>query len=114
MSEQGFLWNTLADTGRAAVDSFELHEGHCHCRAIGFRYRTALAPKDWVIRACQCSFCRAHAALSTSDPAGTLEFMEYAAAAHRYQFGLKTADFLLCGNCGTYVGAMTRAGRTHF
>jgi hypothetical protein len=27
----------------------------------------------------------------------------------RYRFGLRTADFLLCGNCGVYIGAvMTR------
>jgi hypothetical protein len=93
------------------VSSSELYEGLCHCRAIGFRYRTALSPKDWIIRACQCSFCRTHAALSTSDPAGSLQFLEHAASAlHRYQFGLKTADFLLCSNCGAYVGAITRSG----
>ena len=26
-------------------------------------------------------------------------------ALHRYQFGLKTAEFLLCRNCGAYVAA---------
>jgi hypothetical protein len=24
----------------------------------------------------------------------------------RYGFGLRTADFLLCGRCGTYLGAV--------
>lgn len=24
----------------------------------------------------------------------------------RYRFGLKTADYLLCANCGTYIGAV--------
>jgi hypothetical protein len=92
-----------------------LHEGKCHCRAIGFLYRTSLAPKDWVIRACQCSFCRTHAALSTSDPAGFLEFVDRAPPAlHRYQFGRRTADFLLCHNCGAYIGAMTSTGNGHF
>jgi hypothetical protein len=97
------------------VTSPQLHEGACHCRAIGFRYRTARAPADWVIRACQCSFCRTHAALSTSDPAGSLEFVEHAPPAlHRYQFGRKTADFLLCHNCGAYIGAMMRSGNKAF
>jgi hypothetical protein len=96
------------------VTSSELHEGLCHCRAIGFRYRTALSPKNWVIRACQCSFCRTHAALSTSDPTGSLEFVEHAASSlQRYEFGLRTADFLLCRNCGAYIGARMRSERRH-
>jgi hypothetical protein len=92
------------------MTSSQSYEGACHCRAIGFRYRTALVPRDWVIRACQCTFCRAHAALSTSDPAGRLEFVEHAPAAlQRYQFGQRTADFLLCRSCGVYVGATMRS-----
>jgi hypothetical protein len=97
------------------MTSLQLHEGACHCRAIGFLYRTALVPKDWTIRACQCTFCRAHSALSASDPAGTLEFVERAPAAlQRYQFGRKTADFLLCRNCGVYIGAATSSGGKRF
>jgi hypothetical protein len=82
------------------------HEGACHCGAIGFAYRTALEPKDWPIRACQCTFCRAHGALSTSDPNGSLTFWEHVPATlNRYQFGRKTADFLICRRCGAYLGA---------
>ena len=29
----------------------------------------------------------------------------------RYRFGLRTADFLLCGACGVYLGAITTDGR---
>ena len=28
----------------------------------------------------------------------------------RYRFGLKTADFLLCANCGVYIGALLPDG----
>ncbi len=28
----------------------------------------------------------------------------------RYQFGLKTADFLLCASCGCYIAAIAEAG----
>ena len=90
------------------------YAGSCHCAAIGFDFRTALAPAQWSIRACQCAFCRAHAALSCSDPDGTLAFVEHERGAlARYRFGLKTADFLLCSRCGVYVGAVidTPAGR---
>jgi hypothetical protein len=97
------------------VTLLRLHEGLCHCRAIGFAYRTNLAPSAWVIRACQCTFCRMHAALSTSDPAGSLEFKEHAAnALHRYQFGRKTADFLVCRDCGAYIGATMQSGGRGF
>lgn len=90
------------------------YEGACHCRAIGFVYRTALLPKDWPVRACQCTFCLAHGALSTSDPRGDLEFLvTIPGQLQRYRFGLKTADFLLCRQCGVYIGAEinTAAGR---
>ncbi len=84
--------------------------GHCHCGAIGFRYTTSLAPSEWSVRACQCRFCRMHDALSTSDPAGTLEFYcDDPALLNRYRFALKTADFLLCRNCGVYIGAVIQA-----
>lgn len=95
--------------------SRESHEGVCHCRAIGFVYRTSLAPDRWTIRACQCTFCRTHAALSTSDPRGSLRFIEHVPAAlGRYNFGYKAADFLICRNCGAYIGAMMRSGSQGF
>lgn len=78
----------------------------CHCGALTARYRTTLATFAWPVRACQCSFCRAHAGLTTSDPAGSLE---YAAASpgqvQRYRFGRGVTDFLLCRTCGIYLGA---------
>lgn len=81
--------------------------GSCHCGAIGYVYSTDRAPREWSIRACQCGFCRAHDALSTSDPGGMLSFQtEDPAALQRYRFALRTADFLLCRNCGVYIGAV--------
>ena len=86
------------------------HEGTCHCGAVGFEYRTAREAEEWPIRACQCSFCRAHGALSTSDSAGKLKFFERSSATlSRYRFGLKTADFLVCRNCGVYIGAIMKS-----
>lgn len=91
------------------------YEGHCHCGAIGFRYETSVAPASWLIRACQCTFCRAHDALSTSDPAGSITFIVAdPACLQRYQFGLRTADFLLCRQCGVYIGAVIAIGDSKF
>ena len=84
-----------------------LYQGECHCGAIGYAYRTELAPGQWPIRSCQCSFCRMHGARTTSDPVGHVEFeINEAASLRRYRFGQHTADFLLCGHCGGYLAAM--------
>lgn len=83
------------------------YTGSCHCSAISCSYSTALPPSNWSVRACKCSFCRLHDVLSTSDPNGSLAFEAAGPGVlQRYRFGLKTADFLLCRNCGVYVGAM--------
>ena len=55
-----------------------------------------------------------HDALSTSDANGTLIFAaKNDAAVRRYRFALRTADFLLCNQCGVYIGAVieTESGR---
>jgi hypothetical protein len=86
------------------------YEGSCHCGAIGFIYRTEISPEKWNVRACQCSFCRAHAALTTSDPEGSVKFEEHVRGTlHHYRFGQTTADFLICRKCGVYLGAAISA-----
>ena len=83
------------------------YTGSCHCGAIGFLYQTAIEPDQWSIRACQCSFCRTHDALSTSDPGGNMSFTAAKPELlQKYRFGLMTADFLLCRECGVYIGAL--------
>lgn len=90
----------------------ERFEGACHCHALGFVYHTAVPVARWTVRACQCTFCRAHGALTTSDPAGRLEFvLREPAHVNRYRFGLKTADFMVCARCGAYVGARIETER---
>ncbi len=89
--------------------------GRCHCSALGYTYRPSQPPSRWSVRACQCRFCRAHGALSTSDPAGSLAFeVNDPARLVRYRFGLRTADFLLCSECGVYVGAVLEDGSAAF
>jgi len=80
--------------------------GECHCGAIGYTYSSEAKPADWAIRACQCRFCRAHDALSASDPAATIAFVASEPdQLQYYRFGLNTADFLICRRCGVYIGA---------
>jgi hypothetical protein len=93
----------------------KVYLGSCHCGAIGFSYRTHQPPTAWSVRACQCSFCRAHAGLTTSDPSGSLEFREHQAGSlQRYRFGLGITDFLLCRVCGVYIGAEIETGTGRF
>ena len=94
-------------------ESAPTYLARCHCGALTARYQTDLAPSRWSVRADQCSFCRAHGAAMTSDPAGALEFAATdPARLSRYQFGTRTADFLLCGHCGIFLGGtMTHQGR---
>jgi hypothetical protein len=89
--------------------------GGCHCGALGFSFQTALPITRWSVRACQCGFCRAHAARTTSDPSGRLVFhLHRTAALQRYRFGLRTADFLVCRGCGVYIGAQIETAHGAF
>jgi hypothetical protein len=94
--------------GHRAIQMIERNYcGSCHCGAIGYVYSTALLPEDWSVRACQCAFCRAHDAFSTSDPQGHIAFSAAdSSLLQRYRFALRTADFLLCRSCGVYIGAV--------
>lgn len=85
--------------------------GQCHCGALGFEYETANAPASWPVRACQCTFCLKHHGVYTSDPEGSLRFTHREPELlSRYRFGHQTADFVFCGRCGSYLGAVTEEG----
>lgn len=84
------------------------HEGGCHCGNITVELETAIDPAEIEVRACQCDFCRKHNTRALADPEGTLTFsVADAARLNRYTFGLKTAEYLVCRECGVYVGAST-------
>ncbi len=83
------------------------HFGRCHCGNLEVAFETALPPERVSVRRCTCSFCLSHAALSISDPEGHIRFtVQDPARLSRYRFGLKTADFLVCRDCGVYMGAV--------
>jgi len=97
-----------------AAEPAESHsfEGSCHCGAIEYTFVTALPVRRWPVRICQCGFCRGHGARHSSDPLGELQFrFERPEFLRRYRFALRTADFLICKECGTYVAAVLLSGR---
>ena len=80
---------------------------HCHCNNIEVRFGTALAPADLPLHACQCSFCRAHGAVTVADPAGRLSIsVHQPELLQRYRFALQVTEFLICRRCGVYVAAV--------
>ena len=91
------------------------YHGGCHCGAADVVLETAAPPDALVLRACQCSFCRRHGARTVTDPKGRLRISwRLPDAAVHYRFGLRTADFLLCGRCGVYLAAVIADGDRRF
>lgn len=88
-------------------DSLSQHQGGCHCGNLRVWLRLTQPPGAVRLRACQCSFCRAHNTRTTSDPNGSVEIAGGdGSLVERYRFGSGTADFLICKRCGVYVGAV--------
>ena len=82
-----------------------LHGG-CHCGALKVAFETAVDPHGLPLRACQCSFCRRHGGITTSDPTGRLVIeVGQPEQLQRYRFALGITDFLICRMCGVYVAA---------
>jgi hypothetical protein len=89
------------------------HRGGCHCDNLALRLRLPKAPEDTPLRACGCTFCRAHNTRTASDPSGSVEiWAEDWSRVEPYRFGSGTAEFLICRRCGVYIGAVceTTAG----
>ena len=88
-----------------------VHSGGCHCGNIRLSFSTALDPAGLEIRACQCSFCTRHGSRAAADPNGRLVIsVENKERLRAYRFGLRTADYLVCGECGVYVAAIAGDG----
>jgi hypothetical protein len=75
------------------------YTGSCHCGAISLVLQSEKSASELSARECGCSFCKFQHAAWTSDSEGRLEITATAPFI-RYQFGTKTADFLVCGRCG--------------
>lgn len=83
--------------------------GGCHCGCIEIELATESDPSQIDVRACQCGFCRKHNSRAVADPGGRI-VIRIADPEHvsRYEFGLRTAIYLVCKRCGVYVAALTK------
>lgn len=84
--------------------------GSCHCGQLKLRFESTKEPEQLAVRVCQCSFCVRHGSRCTSDPAGKIIVdIGEPGVTSRYRFGMKSADFLICGRCGVFIGAFMDA-----
>lgn len=73
--------------------------------------RTAFSPEAMTVRACTCTFCRRHGGRTVTDSAGEVVLrVDDPSLLSRYSFGLKTAEFFVCKECGVYVAMVMTDG----
>ena len=76
-----------------------IYQGACHCGAVRAEYETDAPVR---LRHDGCSFCASRGVKSASDANGMLRIWSEHPLT-RYRFGHRTADYLICPACGTYV-----------
>ena len=77
------------------------HRGGCHCGNLRVTLRLTQEPAEMQLRA------RAHNTRTASDPHGLVGIRAGDwAQVQFYRFGTSTADFVICRNCGVYIGAI--------
>jgi len=82
--------------------------GGCHCGNIQIEYSSTIRPSDTEVRECQCNFCRKHGTRAIADPSGSLVItIANRADVNRYSFGMRTAQYIICRECGVYTAAIT-------
>ena len=92
-----------------------VYQASCSCSNINYYFNTAVLPSVWPVRKCNCSFCfRRSNHVHCADPNGSVsyKFLDPAKVT-RYRHGTRTADFWVCSNCNSYMGAvmLTDKGR---
>lgn len=91
------------------------YRGSCHCGNIELTFATETPPSEVRVRECACAFCRKHGVRSISDPEAEVSIrIADPGALAKYRFGLKTADFLLCRECGVYAAAVLEDGKDRY
>ena len=83
--------------------------GQCHCQAIQLELQLPQPPASYQPRACDCDFCRKHAAAYVSDPDGALRIRARPGALGLYRQGSAKAQCVYCTHCGVLIGVMYEA-----
>ncbi len=84
-----------------------IYSGRCTCGNIKLEFHSEKASVALPVRSCACSFCQSWKASYASDPLGRIKIVfRDETQVERFRFDTKTADFLICKNCNTYVAAI--------
>ena len=83
----------------------------CHCGNLQAELQTRLRAEELVLRSCQCSFCTRHRARTVADKGGRARLrVGDPDLLNRYQWNLRSAEFLVCKRCGNYLGCAMPVG----
>jgi hypothetical protein len=89
--------------------------GSCYCGNVRVSASFSQYLSTYEPRACDCNFCRKHAAAYASDPLGSLRIqIVNDIEVNRFRQGSNSADMLLCRTCGVLVGALYRESNCLF
>lgn len=97
------------------MSKIRILKGSCHCKNIQFEFKTLCDFAGLSVRRCDCTYCTKLGTRYISDPLGELTVnIENTDQVHPYQFGTKTAKFLVCKICGAVPIVLSAIeGRTY-
>ena len=90
--------------------TFNCAKAESRCAVLRSMSALEIKPRSASVLARSSSFCASRGVKSASDANGALKLAS-ANALTRYRFGHKTADFLICPACGTYVATYMQGPR---
>ena len=84
------------------MEKTNLLKGCCHCGNIQYSLKTKIQTQMFSARVCSCTFCVKHGGRYISDPNGEMTVcIRDRSRSIGYEFGTKTAKFIICSQCGT-------------
>ena len=92
------------------------YEASCKCNNINYIFTTLVSLDLWPVRKCNCSFCSKRVNhIHCSDPKGSVTFLFLNPQnVTLYRHGTKTADFVICKTCNSYMAAVMPTNKGRF
>ena len=87
---------------------YKKYAAQCGCKNISYYFYTSELPINWRVRKCDCKFCLERINhIYCSDPNGYVNYnIQNIKQLNVHNHGTNTADFLICNNCDSYMGAV--------
>ena len=90
---------------------YKKYAAQCGCKNISYLFYTSELPINWRVRKCDCKFCLERINhIYCSDPNGYVNYnIQNIKQLNVHNHGTNTADFLICNNCDSYMGAVMKS-----